>query len=144
MNLLLNCKTYPINVDVRLYGVFSARSRIVHSFEDVTITSEGLQILTYAPALMTFVQWGFFIVSNLLWQGASVSNGHLRNTHTYCRAFGSGAVITCFNELGPSPLGFEHQLSACEANTETHCTTAAAQNLISEELTWVFSSDELK
>ena len=48
MNLLLNCKTYPINVDVRLYGVFSARSRIFHSFEDVTITSEGLHILTYA------------------------------------------------------------------------------------------------
>ena len=31
-----------------------------------------------------------------------------RNIHTYCRAFGNGAVPTCFNDLGLSRLGFEH------------------------------------
>ena len=31
-----------------------------------------------------------------------------RDTHTYCRAFDSGAVTTCFNYLGLSRLGFEH------------------------------------
>ena len=39
---------------------------------------------------------------------ASVYNGHLRDTHTYCRAFGSGAVTTRFNDQGLSRLGFEH------------------------------------
>ena len=31
-----------------------------------------------------------------------------RDTHTYCRAFDSGAVTTCFNYLGLSRLGFEN------------------------------------
>ena len=31
-----------------------------------------------------------------------------RNTHTYCRAFSSGTVTTCFYNLGISWLGFEH------------------------------------
>ena len=31
-----------------------------------------------------------------------------RDTHKLCRAFGSGAVTTCFNDLGLSRLGFEH------------------------------------
>ena len=30
-----------------------------------------------------------------------------RDTHTYCRAFDSGAVTTCFNALGLSRLWFE-------------------------------------
>ena len=31
-----------------------------------------------------------------------------RVTHTYCRAFSSGAVTTCFYKLGVLRLGFEH------------------------------------
>ena len=31
-----------------------------------------------------------------------------RNTHTYCRAYSSGAVITCFDNLGLFRLGFEY------------------------------------
>ena len=31
-----------------------------------------------------------------------------RDTHTYCRAFSIGAVITCLYDLGLSRLGFEH------------------------------------
>ena len=31
-----------------------------------------------------------------------------RVIHTYCRAFGSGAVTTCFYEQGLSRLRFEH------------------------------------
>ena len=36
-----------------------------------------------------------------LWFGTSVYNGHFRGpvTHTYCRAFSSGAFITCFYDL---------------------------------------------
>ena len=54
MNLFLNCKTYPINVNVRLFGYFRP-SREFFTHMETTITGEGLQILTYAPALMAFV-----------------------------------------------------------------------------------------
>ena len=58
--------------------------------------------------LMAIKQWCFFNMPHLLWHGASVYNGHLRDTHTYCRAFSSGAVTTCFYDLYLSRLGFEH------------------------------------
>ena len=47
---------------------------------------------------------------HMLWHGASVHNGHLRgyDTHTYCRAFGSGAVTTWSYDLGLLRLGFKH------------------------------------
>ena len=53
-----------------------------HSFRDVTIASEGLQFVIYT--LHT-------------------------DLHTLCLAFGSRSVITCFNDLGPLRLEFEHQ-----------------------------------
>ena len=61
-------------------------------------------------ALIASEQWGFFSVPYLLWQGASVNNGHQRtlDTHTSCRAFSSGAVTICSYDLGLSRLGFEH------------------------------------
>ena len=34
------------------------------------------------PVLMAIEQWGFFSVPHLLWQGASVHNGHLRGPVT--------------------------------------------------------------
>ena len=37
-----------------------------------------------------------------------VSSPRTHGTHTYCWAFDSGAVTTCFNDLGLSRLGFEH------------------------------------
>ena len=60
-------------------------------------------------ALMAIEQWGFYCVPHLLWHGASVYNGHLRetrDTHTYCRAFSSGALTVCFYDR--SRLGFKH------------------------------------
>ena len=32
----------------------------------------------------------------------------IHDTKTYCQAFGSGAVISCFNNLGLSQPGFKH------------------------------------
>ena len=42
-------------------------------------------------------------------------------------AFGSGAVTTCFNDLGLSWLGFEHSTFrlGCGANALTHSATTA-------------------
>ena len=36
------------------------------------------------------------------------SSPRTRDTHTYCRAFGSGVFTTFFNDLGLSRLGFEN------------------------------------
>ena len=56
-------------------------------------------------ALMAIEQWGFLSVPHQLWYGASVYDGYLFDTPTYCRTFGSGAVTICFYDLGLS-LGF--------------------------------------
>ena len=56
-----------------LFVCLSSHSKIFLTYGDVTITGEGLRILTVAVA-----QWGFFSVSHLLWHGASVYNGHLQ------------------------------------------------------------------
>ena len=41
---------------------------------------------------------------------AFIHNGHLRGPVTFTRReFGTGAVTTCFHDLGLSRLGFEHQ-----------------------------------
>ena len=61
-----------------------------------------------------YVQWAVRVLKHatpitvtrgvrLLW-----SSPICRDTHTYCREFGYGAVTTCFYDLGPSRLGFEH------------------------------------
>ena len=52
---------------------------------------------------MAIEQWGFFSIPHLLWHGASVLNGRLRE-----HLFSSGAVIICFNDICLSRLGFEH------------------------------------
>ena len=38
------------------------------------------------------------------------------DTHTWCRAFGSGAVINGFNDFGLSRTRIEPRFTACEAN----------------------------
>jgi hypothetical protein len=51
---------------------FLSCSRMFHLDGDVTITGEGLQNLGLCSALRAFEQGGIFIVSHLLWHGASV------------------------------------------------------------------------
>ena len=61
---------------------------------------------------MVIEKWWFFKVPHLLWHGPSVYNLHLRGPVTLApnlwRAFGSGAVTTCFNDIGLSLLGLKH------------------------------------
>ena len=83
-----------------LFGVY----RPTHSYGDVTITGEGLQIFDLCSALM-FIE-RFFSVSPLLWPGAPVSNCQLRRP----------VILTPIDERlavelslpGLSRLGFEH------------------------------------
>ena len=85
---------------------FSSHSRIFHSYGNVTITGEGLQILTYARHL-----WPLSSETSLACQTGQpfiIVIFEDRDTQTYCLAFGSRAVTTCFNDLGLSRLVFEH------------------------------------
>jgi hypothetical protein len=52
--------------------MITSRSRIFHSYGDVTIAGEGLQNLDLYSVLRVFEQGGIFIVSHLLWHGTSI------------------------------------------------------------------------
>ena len=73
-----------------------------HSFGAVTISDEGLHsghcaMRTRATHTLTGdVRLKF-------------SSAKTRDTHIQCNAFGSGAVTTCFYDLGLLQLGFKHQ-----------------------------------
>ena len=84
------------------HGVFFlSRSKNFHSYGDITIAGEGLQILTYARfyegslTCHTFCDMGLIVV-------ISEDPGH---SHC-CRAFGSGAVTTCFIRLRSVATGY--------------------------------------
>ena len=90
---------------------FSSHSKISHSFGDVTIAHEGQQILTYARRLWPLSS-----------EGSSACHTNYHDTghpfmmvisedpwHSHLLlSFSSGAVTTCFHDLGLSQLGFEH------------------------------------
>ena len=63
---------------------FSSQSRISHSYGDVTITDEGLQILTYARHLWAVSSVNFFMISlpHLLWYETFVHTDHFRGPVT--------------------------------------------------------------
>ena len=101
---------------------------IFHSFGDVT--GEGLQILAFARhswllssegslAYHTYCDTGYpfiMVISEDPWQ------------HTYGRALSSGAVTTCFYDLGLSRLGFEHRtfrLRGERSSSLRHCCTTS-------------------
>ena len=72
--------------------VFSSHSRIFHLYGDVTITGEGLQILTHARR-----SWPLSSEVSLACH-TYCDTGHLRGSVTFKpgRAFSSGGVTTCF------------------------------------------------
>ena len=101
----------PNKLSVSLFRVFRPSRGFFHSYGDVTITGEGLQILTYTRHL-----WPLWSESSLAcqtycdthpfkWSCAKTSD-----THAYWLALSKGAITTCacFNDLGLSRLGFEH------------------------------------
>ena len=100
----------PFGLIVCLFVLsLSSHSSIFHSFGDITIAGEGLQILTYARHLWPLR--GLFSLPHLQWHGASVYNGHLQGPVTLCRGWNSNT----------NP-------SACRANALTHCATATQSN----------------
>ena len=74
---------------VCLFVVFCpARKFFIHAYGDVSITGEGLQILTYAQHSWPLSSKGSLACHTYCHTGASVYDGHLRQpvTHTYCQA----------------------------------------------------------
>ena len=85
--------------------VFLSHLRIFHSNGDVTIASEGLQILTFALRSWPLSSEGSWACHT------DCDKGHLRGPVTLTpisECLESGAVTTYFFDLGLSQLGFEH------------------------------------
>ena len=76
-----------------VFGGFSSHSRIFHSDGNVTIARQGQQILTLASHSWTLRSEGSLACHTYC---GKVQSPRTRDTHTYCRAFGSGAATTCF------------------------------------------------
>ena len=95
-----SCLIYMKNMFCLFVWGLLSHSRIFHSYGNITITSERLQIFYLnCSALMAIEQRGLFSVPHLLRE---------RDTNTYCLAYISGAVTTCFYILDLSQLGIEH------------------------------------
>ena len=89
----------------------SSLSRIFHSYGDVTIAGEGLQILTYARHSWLLGSEGSLACHTYYDTGHSlimVISEDPCHSHLFCPAFNSEAVTACFYYLGLSRLGFEH------------------------------------
>ena len=88
----------------------SSHSRAFHSNWDITIAGKGLQILTYARHSWQLSSEGSLACHTYCDTGHPFiwSSPRIRDTHTYCRVFGSRAVTTCFNDLCMSRLGFKN------------------------------------
>ena len=90
---------------------------VFHSIGDVTITGEGLQILTYTRHSWSLSSEGSLTCHTYCDTGLPfIMVIRTRDTHTCYRAFGSGAVTTFFNDLGLSRPGIEPRSPACDAN----------------------------
>ena len=83
-------------------------------------------------ALMVIEQWGFFRVSNPLWQGTTVFNGYLRGLVTLTPIAGRLAVKLSLPVLTTSVFrgcDSNTQTSAIGANALTHCSIAVVSIL---------------
>ena len=81
---------------------FSSHSRIFHSYGDIIIAGKALQILTYVRTLAchTYRTRHMAAISPIKRKtlpNTSI-NPRTRDTKTYCGAFSSGSVPTCFYE----------------------------------------------
>ena len=98
-------------------GVCSSHSRIFHSFGDVTIIGEGLQIWTFTRHSWPLSSASSFITGHTYCDTGQpfimVISGKTRDAHTCCRMFSSGAVTTCYKVLVRPRI--ESRSPACEA-----------------------------
>ena len=84
-----HCAPLTIYVFICLFvRGLSSRSRIFHSYGDVSITDEGLPILTYARHSWSLSSEDYLSCHTyILWHGASVYNGHIQGPVTLTPIF---------------------------------------------------------
>ena len=104
---------------VCLFGDLS-HLRIFQSFRDVTITGESLQSLIYHLHSSPMSNKGSFMCHTYCYTANPLKliSPKIRDTHTCWRAYGSRAVINCFNDshVGLSRPAIEPRFPACKAN----------------------------
>ena len=94
INFVFSSMVCLLLIDICLFGVYQS----FHSYGDVTITGEGLQVLTYARHSWQLSGEGSLACHTYCDTGHPFNNCHLRGpvTHTYCRAIGNGDLTTVF------------------------------------------------
>ena len=106
-------KTYWISSMMVVCG-FKFHSRMFHSYGEVTITCEGLQILTYTRHSWPLSSEGS-LACHILWHGASVNDGHLRGPVTLT-PIAERLAVEMF-DLSLSPPAIEPRSPAWISNT---------------------------
>ena len=96
-----------------LFGVYRPTREFCTHLETSPLQIKGCNF-DLCSTLTAIEQWGSFNVPHPLRHGPTVYNGH--HNHTCCRAFGSGAVTTCFYDSGLSRPGIKPRSPACKAN----------------------------
>ena len=124
------CKNVWCLKDIILFGVFRPTQLFFTHMEKSQLQVRGFK---FWPMLGTHGHWA---VRVLLHSTPTVTHGicvyqsppRTCDTRTYCQAFGSGAVTTCFYGLGLLGLGFKHPtFRFCKGNTLTQCATTAVE-----------------
>ena len=94
--------------------------------------------ILFLPTLFTHVErrtGNVNLYSALHKHAASAATPSIHNS---CRAFGSGSVRTCFNQLYLLRWNSNIHLTACEANAIYKCTTAEARYNVSGDNFYMF------
>ena len=107
---------------------FSSHSRIFHSFRDVTIAGEGLQILTYARhswPLSTKDSLGWHIYCDTRHLFIMVISEDPWNSYILLSDYQLWISLPVLTTYVCHGWDSNTQPSACWANTLNHCTTVA-------------------
>ena len=109
--------------------IFVASFPSLEFFTHIETTSSPVQGCEFWPMLGTYDHWAVrtFSVPHVLWHGASVYYGHLREPVTFtpnAKRLDKGAVTTCFDDLVLSRLGFAHSafcMRGKQSYRQRHC-----------------------
>ena len=128
-----NYKTFIWHLRLFIWG-FSSHLRIFQSYGDVTMTGEGLLILTYARHLWPLNSEGSLACHTYcMWHRASFYNGHLQRPVRLTPIAELLAVelsLPVFTIKVCCSWDWNTQPSTCKANALTHCDIAASPVVI--------------
>ena len=109
-----------------LFGFFPSHSRIFSLFWRRHLAGEGLQILAYARYWWLLSSEGSLTCHTYCDTGQPFIMVISEVIHTWCRAFGGGAVTTCFNDVGLLNRGSNPDLLPARRTLYHHVTAAVS------------------